>query len=99
MSVTVIIKVPGDVAKARSAFAASGEFLKTTSEQGKAAGALHHKFAAGDGEIVIVDEWSSREAFEKFFANPEIAKFMADAGASGPPAVEFYETLETPDAF
>src|SRR5580700_11156590 len=99
MSVMVIIKVPGDVAKARAAFETQADFLRTTTERAKAAGALHHKFTAGEGEIVVVDEWASRDAFEKFFADPEIAKFMADAGASGPPVVDFYEALETVGTF
>ena len=99
MSVIVIIKVPGDVAKARATFEAQSDFLNRTSQRGQAAGALHHKFAAGEGEIVVVDEWSSREAFEQFFADPSIAEFMADAGASGPPVVEFYEALETAGVF
>jgi hypothetical protein len=24
-------------------------------------GAIHHRFAATDGEIVVIDEWESRE--------------------------------------
>ena len=86
-------------AKARAAFESKSEEMKGIAEAGKAAGALHHKFAAGDNEIVVVDEWESRAAFEKFFADPKIAELMADAGASGPPAIEFYEALETSDAF
>ncbi|MGA8296229.1 MAG: hypothetical protein WB770_04225 [Acidimicrobiales bacterium] len=99
MSVIVIIKVPGDVAKARATFAAQSDFLKQTSQRAQAAGALHHKFAAGEGEIVVIDEWRSREAFEQFFADPSIAQFMADAGASGPPVVEFYEAFESAGDF
>lgn len=29
------------------------------------------------------------------FADPSIAEFMADAGASGLPVVEFYEAIES----
>ncbi|HLX78200.1 MAG TPA: hypothetical protein VKR27_04890 [Acidimicrobiales bacterium] len=99
MSVIVIIKVPGDTAKARATFDSNGDVMKGISQRGKAAGAHHHKFGEGDGEIIVVDEWESREAFEGFFGDPEIAAFMAEAGASGQPSVEFYEVIETADAF
>jgi len=99
VSVIVIIKVPGDVAKARATFEAQSDFLNQTGQRGQAAGALHHKFAAGEGEIVVIDEWRSREEFEQFFADPSIAQFMADAGASGPPVVEFYEAIESAGVF
>jgi quinol monooxygenase YgiN len=99
VSVIVIIKVPGDVAKASATFAAQGDFLNQTSRRAQADGCLHHKFAAGDGEIVVIDEWRSREAFERFFADPSIAQFVAEAGASGPPVVEFYEALESAGDF
>jgi len=97
--VIVMIKVPGDVTKARATFEAQSDFLSQTTHRSREAGALHHGFAAGDGEIVVIDEWHSREAFEQFFADPAIAKFMAHARASAPPVVEFYEAVEAPGDF
>jgi quinol monooxygenase YgiN len=99
MSVMVVIKVPGDTAKARAFFAAHGEEMRGIAASAKDVGALRHKFAEGDGEIVVFDEWSSRAEFEKFFADPKIAELMSNAGASGPPVIEYYEALETADAF
>lgn len=99
MSVIVIIKVPGDTAKARVTFAAKGDSMKAIAQRGKDAGAKRHKFAEGNGEIIVVDEWESQEAFEGFFGDPEIAALMAEAGALGPPEVSFYEVIETADAF
>jgi hypothetical protein len=34
---------------------------------------------------VVLDEWASAEAFQTFFASPEIATVMQDAGAQGEP--------------
>jgi|SRR5580704_6134679 heme-degrading monooxygenase HmoA len=99
MSVMVIVKVPGDVDKARSLFAERAEEMQAIAESGRAAGALHHKFAVGEHELIVVDEWKSAAAFEAFFSDPRIAALMADGGASGPPAVQIFETLETSDAF
>jgi len=99
MSVIVIIKVPGDTAKARASFNSHSDQMKGIAQRGKAAGALRHKFAEGNGEILVVDEWESKEAFEGFFNDPEIAAFMAESGASGPPTVDFYEVIDTADAF
>ncbi len=99
MSVIVIIKIPGDTANARASFDSHGDEMKGIAQRGKAAGALSHKFAEGHGEILVVDEWESKEAFEGFFNDPEIAAFMAESGASGPPVADFYEVLDTADAF
>ena len=70
------------------------------SSRGMAAGAIHHRFGLGaDGTVVILDEWSSAEAFQKFFDDPEIAAIMQDSGVTSPPDVVIFEALETPDQF
>ena len=99
MSVIVIVKIPGDTSKARASFDSRGDEMKGIAERGKAAGALSHKFAEGNGEILVIDEWESKEAFEGFFNDPAIATLMAESGASGPPVIAFYEKIETADAF
>lgn len=87
--------LPAAVAVARTYFDAHGAELKDLANKGKSAGAIHHRYGAGNGEFVIVDEWKTREACEKFFNDPAIATVMANAGASGPPAIAFYEGLAT----
>ena len=99
MSVIVVIKVPGNTATARATLESQGEVIQQIAARGKAAGALRHKFAEGEGEIIVVDEWTSREAFEGFFGDPDIAKLMHEAGATGPAQVSFYDVIETADAF
>ena len=100
MSVLVIVKVKADKAAFEKLVADRGEEMKGISARGKAAGAIHHRFGMGaDGTVVILDEWSSAEAFQKFFSDPEIAAIMQDSGAQGPPDVLIVEAMETPDQF
>jgi heme-degrading monooxygenase HmoA len=99
MSVVVVIKVPGDTAKFLEFFEANAEMVGGISQGARAVGCTHHVFAKGDGEIIVVDHWSTREAFEKFFSAPEIAEVMGKAGASGPPAFEFFDVFESIDSF
>jgi heme-degrading monooxygenase HmoA len=99
MSVIVRVVVPGDTEQFRTWITNDIDNIVALSQEGKAAGAIHHQFAIGDGEVLILDEWESAEAFEAFFARPEIAAAMQNGGAQGPPDVAFYEALETADRF
>jgi hypothetical protein len=100
MSVLVIVKIAADKAAFEKVVADHGDEMKTISARGKAAGAIHHRFGLGDdGTVVVLDEWSSAEAFMKFFDDPEIAAIMKDSGASGPPEVVIVEAIETVDQF
>jgi hypothetical protein len=101
MSVIVILRVPGNPADLE-AYAAGpgGEVMRRIAEAGKAVGAIRHSFAAGDNEVLVIDEWSDAESFNSFFASePEIADVMRDGGAKGAPEVTFYRKLNTPDQF
>ena len=100
MSVLVIATLKADKAAFERIVADRGEEMKAISARGKAAGAIHHRFGVGaDGTVVIIDEWSSGEAFQKFFSDPEIAAIMQDSGVQGPPEVLIVEALETLDQF
>jgi heme-degrading monooxygenase HmoA len=101
MTVLVILSIPADTDKFREYAAAHPDEMIAIAENGRAAGALHHRFALGDGEVVVLDEWDSAESFNGFFAENEeaIGEIMQGAGASGPPQTVFYESIETADAF
>lgn len=73
--------------------------LTKLADRAKELGCIHHRFAIGDGEILVVDEWENAEAFHAFFADDEIASAMQAAGAQGAPDIAFYEAIETPDQF
>ena len=71
-------------------------------ERAKSLGCLHHRFLASeDGTtVVVVDEWESKEAFEKFFNEGEdVRALMESAGVTEPPKVTFWRPLDTPDQF
>src|SRR5690349_11182668 len=101
MSVMVIMRIPGDPADLeRYAAGPGGDIMRRISEAGKAAGAIHHMFAGGDGEVLIIDEWPDAQSFETFFGSQaEIPDVMRDAGAKGAPQMSVYRKLDTPDQF
>jgi quinol monooxygenase YgiN len=101
VSVYMSLRVKADRAKFEEL--ARGEWrerLAAISQRGKSMGAIHHRFAATDGEIVVIDEWESREQFERFFNdNAEIAEFMQAVGVQSEPEISFFEPLDIGDEF
>jgi hypothetical protein len=79
----------------------NADSMQAISQRGKDAGAVHHAFFAGDGEVLVVDEWDSPESFQRFFEEeqPNIGPLMESAGVQGEPQISFYEKLDTSDAF
>lgn len=94
MSVIVTVVIPVDTDQFRSWLENDIETISAISQKGRDGGAIHHQFAVGDGEALVVDEWTSAEAFQEFFSSPEIAEAMANGGAQGPPVVSIYEALD-----
>lgn len=67
MSVLVVLKVPGDTATFESFVASNKERVLQVSERAKAGGCLAHRFAVGEGHILVVDEWETPEQIQSFF--------------------------------
>ena len=100
MSVIVIGRFKSDPANLEKVFAERAADFVAVSEEAKGVGALHHQFAAGDGEVIIIDEWDSAESFQKFFgSNTVIPQIMQAAGVQGAPEFSFYESMDSPDRF
>jgi hypothetical protein len=101
MSNIVILRIPGNPADLEQyAGGHGGDLMKQVAQAGKAAGAIRHTFAGGDGEILVIDEWPDEKSFTEFFdSQPQIADIMRDGGAQGPPEFSFYRKLDTPDQF
>jgi heme-degrading monooxygenase HmoA len=100
MSVLMILRTKADVGKFEEYARENGEQLKRIAEEGRSQGATHHAFFAGDGEIVVIDEWESEEKFQAFFSSQqEIPQVMQAAGAEGEPHVEFLRPVDTADKF
>ena len=62
-------------------------------------GGIHHRFAVGDGFVLVVDEWQSVEHFQKFFANPDLQAIIAASGAARQPEITVAEAISTPDEY
>ena len=97
----MILRVKGNPADLeRYAAGPGGAVMERIAQAGKAAGAVRHTFAAGDDEILVIDEWPDEQSFHGFFnGQPEIADVMRDGGAQGAPEIKFYRILNTPDQF
>jgi hypothetical protein len=100
MSVVVIMNFSCDVAKLETLFVTHEAEFEQIAAAAKDMGALQHRFVAGDGEALAIDEWESAEAFDKFFkSQPRIPELMAEAGVTGPPEVSFYRLIDDPGQF
>jgi heme-degrading monooxygenase HmoA len=100
MSVFVIVRLKVDATKLEQLFSERTNDFEAVGEEAREKGALHHRFVAGNGEVLIVDEWDKAESFQHFFANHAmIADFMKSAGVEGPPEVTVYRPLDSPDQF
>jgi heme-degrading monooxygenase HmoA len=101
MSVMVGIRLTVDPARFEQVAREKGEKMKEISERGKQMGAIHHVFMAGDGEVMVADEWETAEAFQAFWeaSGPDIGSLMSEAGVSNEPQPVFWRRLDTADAF
>jgi quinol monooxygenase YgiN len=101
MSYLILVKVRGDVAAFTRAMDERADEFKQIGERGRAAGAIHHRFGIADGAVVVVDEWDSPAAFEKFFTDPDMQAFVASIGGdtSAPPEMWVSEAVRSPDEF
>ena len=100
MSVDVIMRVPADTEVFRNFVEANAELLNGISEDSKANGAIHHRFAVGDGYVMIIDEWETADAFMGWFmSNEAVEKVMRESGAQGEPEISIGEALESSSQF
>jgi quinol monooxygenase YgiN len=101
MSVIVATKFSGDTNAFRRSLTDRADEYRQIADRARAAGALHHQFAVGDGFVVIQDEWESQEAFRTFFSDPELQAFIASVGgdANSAPEVLAGESVDSPDKF
>ncbi len=99
MGVLVTMKVKGDTHQFRRFLDSDADRLREISKAAQAAGCVHHRFGVGDGFVLVIDEWESAEAFQRFIGSDEIAEVMREAGAQSEPEIEFTEAVESPDQF
>ena len=100
MSVLVTMKVEGDTEQFRRFIASEEDLLRQIAADARDGGCLHHRFGVGDGFVLVVDEWETAEAFQRFFqGHPKLPEVMQRAGAQGEPAFEFGEAVTSADQF
>jgi heme-degrading monooxygenase HmoA len=100
VSVYMSLRFKADRAKFEELAGRRREQLLEIAERAKGMGAIHHRFAAEDGDIVVIDEWESPEAFERFFeSSDDVRELMAELGVTEEPQVTFYEPLSIGDEF
>jgi hypothetical protein len=100
MSVLVIGRMTVDPTNVEKLWADRGADFEAVAKEAKAAGALSHRWALGDGFAVIIDEWSDAAAFQKFFDTQAlIPELMQAAGVQGPPEFIIAEARQAPDEF
>jgi hypothetical protein len=98
----MVLKIPADPAGLERAAQEQADQLAAIAQAARDAGALHHSFYEGDGEVIVVDEWDAPESFSAFFEaqSEQIGQLMSAAGATGEPAPpRFYRKLDTGDDF
>lgn len=101
MSVMMGMRIEVDPERFMQVVREEDERIQAISRRAKEMGALHHMFLAGDGEVMVADEWESEEAFRAFFAaeSEGIGMLMQKAGVTSQPEPRFWKPLETSDRF
>jgi len=99
MSVVVTMKVNGDTAQFRRTLETETDRIQALAARAREQGCIHHRFAVGDGFVMVVDEWETAEAFQGFISSPELVEIMGEMGARSEPEVEIGEAVESPDQF
>ena len=99
MSVLVVMIVPGDTATFESYMAANEDRVLELTRRAKDAGCRGHRFAVGDGQVVVVDEWDTAEQFQAFISSPDIQAAMGEMGAQGEPQITFANAKGFPGEF
>jgi hypothetical protein len=99
MSVLMTLRIKGDASKLEEIAAKDPTAFKNVSESARAGGCMMHHFYASEGEIMVVDEWPSAEAFHDFFKANEaaIGGFMQAADVTSPPEEKIWRRLDLRD--
>jgi hypothetical protein len=100
MSVLVIGRMTVDPANVEKIWVDRKADFQGVAERAKAAGAVHHRWAFGDGFVMIVDEWPDAASFQKFFdTETVIPQLMQAGGVQGAPEFTIVEAKDAPDQF
>jgi heme-degrading monooxygenase HmoA len=102
MSVIVMLRAKADPERLREVINSDRSRAEAIDARAKEHGAIHHRFIGSveGGEVIVLDEWESPEAFQRFFeASPDIAQMMQEIGVTSEPEITFWNELDTIDTF
>jgi hypothetical protein len=101
MSVVVSLAMRGDTALFEKSLTDRAADFVRIADGARKGGALHHRFAIGDGFVLVDDEWESAEQFHAFFADPELQKFIGEIGGdmSSEPTLSIARAVASADQF
>jgi hypothetical protein len=102
MSVIMMLRAKADPERLRETINSDESRVQTINARAKELGGTHHRFiGSADGtEVIVLDEWESPEAFQKFFeSSPEIPEMMQEIGVTSEPEITFWHELDTIDKF
>jgi hypothetical protein len=100
MSVLIVTKIQGDTARFSQALKDRASEFTQIADRAKTAGAIHHQFGVGDGYVMVVDEWETADAFQKFFSDPDLQAFITSVGGmAGPPEMTVGTAMQSGDHF
>ncbi|BBH16163.1 hypothetical protein Back2_04500 [Nocardioides baekrokdamisoli] len=101
MSVVVSLAMRGDTALFEKSLTDRADDFVRISDGARKVGAIHHRFAIGDGFVLVEDEWESAEQFQAFFADAELQKFIAEIGGdvSSEPQMSIARAVRSADQF
>ena len=100
MSVIVIGHMTVDPANLEQLWSERRADFEAVAEAARGAGATHHQWGFGQGEVVIIDEWPDAATFNRFFeSQTKLGELMQAGGVQGPPTFEILEARVGPDTF
>jgi heme-degrading monooxygenase HmoA len=101
MTILMTMRVHGDGEKLEKVAADNPGMLQEILEKASERGRISHRFWAHDGDIMVVDEWPSRQAFAEFFEEEKehIKRVMDFAGVTAEPEITYWRKLDTGDDF
>ena len=99
MSVIVTLRISGDPAKFEEYAKTNQDAVQEVLEIAKRNGCIAHRFYAGDGEFMAIDEWPDGESFFSFFeeAGPQVGPMMEAVGVASEPAATVWRKMDIGD--
>jgi quinol monooxygenase YgiN len=100
VSVYVSLRVHADSDKLERYAQDNQDKMQAITDRAKGLGCIHHRFAAQDGDVIVMDEWESEDAFHTFFDGADdVREVMEQMGVQSEPQITVLRPLQTGDDF